>query len=996
VARIVRATHGAQTAADGCVRELMLDMEQFIYTSATTRKGTGLQTVASSSGIDDSSIAELEGMFGFFGPIPSDVPADGILSFVQFQPGRYAAWKLHVHGRDASGSRRNIWVHCIVFGDEDLVGLGGDPFCLDDLGVFRRPEDGIPEILERLPQPAVDYRAFDSAWLTGLDPTEVEILLAAGLCKGTAVLAAKHVPVNAIRALRYLVPMLQRGKMTFYGLVTRIPSRPAKLMVVPQDRYESSMVEAGIVAASLSTHEYHGEDPTRYASLVANYLCNGQVKQLQDLLRMAEDLGIDVCSSEADEYVRLFVEYPKYVVDLDIGAFLERCGTLDNKSSNQAVKIYRAKGILAIAEMALGTTNSPSKLREIIEALKSADKDLDKVGRNRSRRHVTSLWERLYKIPEALPSLLSYSQLGPDRYKRQIDALSRDFERYKKYFDLSCPNPRRQLAFWREVDRELPGSLEDGLGTWVAACLASSAIRTMKTSDLEQTWAGISGRIRSAQALRLVWQTLRQVPPHAGYVRMACDILVELVKDRSTDDVESWFVWASGCSLIFDQGAQCYGQLQRDHGTILTLAEKLWSSKHITMVTALQLVLCATSTSMESGNCLFEFLRRIPIKERFFLIAHDIPHDLRKIVRLPGLWDSLVPTSAKEARVLGAIAPNFLKGLRRSDRKSLLNVLQKTYDRFPLSGVGRPVIAARRWKKIRRFAMTVLLGSIAVMCGIWAFHAWWSQREPSSKAAKSSVLDAWKQRSDADSASRELMVMGYTYTRAELLNEALLSRAIRRAKYGATGMESDDLSRYAMNVLGPDRKDRPYVFLSQREVRQALQMLQNEGKSSSSCSGTLKDRTLGIDGSDLDALKNPIRQARRKESVAPSCSSGGGISPLIYEWCRMQKTSLRNEGQQVKSGDQTLVKGLSDDDVWLVNVAVEAVIVPVDGRVEAQMFSDKIELILAEGEQPEKMPVQARNEVFDENTAADLLKTSQPPERAATTLSTAEHQNAGK
>jgi len=436
-------------------------MEQHIYTSAVIRRQTGFQTVAKSAGMDEEMTLELENLYGFFGNRPADIPADGIFSFAKIRD-RWITWKLYDNGLDPYGRPGNIWIHAFVLNESELAQIENDPFELEQAGLFHTPPESIESILfEELPQiapPEVKSHPVDLAGLKSLSNRQKEFFLSSVLCKGECHLFSDVIGPDQIRSVLSILPIRDRKRTTFYGLVTGVPYVKASLAVFPLECFRNSVNRSADTVVCVETEQMQGTPPNAYARRVLDWIEENRVGDIKDLNRFLDRLGLTAIGDEGDSSVKMWDEQQQCIQDLNIKGFLSVCSQLQKRGQNaiEANDILDT-GLIEIARQAIRKEEWDHSIDALTVLSKRKLTDHSPVYEKLSEL-VAGLWKKVHKEPKLVPKLLGLPGVLQDIAGKELDRLLDCFDIFKKDLDGKWSEFQTRKKLWQKIIKSSPKS----------------------------------------------------------------------------------------------------------------------------------------------------------------------------------------------------------------------------------------------------------------------------------------------------------------------------------------------------------------------------------------------------------------------------------------------------------------------------------------------------------------------------------------------------------
>ena len=686
-------------------------MEQMIYAWTSSASRVGYRTIARSDGLSENDALELEGLFGFFGPPPRAIPSEGVPSFLCVGPETYAAWRIYTQTHDVRGTRDAIWVHAFVFDAKELDAMDGDPFALDDAGQFISPRSDLPKRLRRL-RPAKPERGPRTVTsLEALTPLQTEMLLAAAFCPGYACLSQEGLNWQQIRALRYLVPAEQRATLTFYGLVTGVPARKPKLMLVSSDCYGRSFDPGATVTASLASQDYAGQDPTPYAAALASLLATKAWERARELVRLAETLKVDVFGSGADDLVGLFRKRESLVRDLEARELQRLSGALRTAENAAHVAEFYGNALLAIAERAIRLSGGTEKVRESISVMAEDAGELTSRQRAAGWSVLDEAWHRLLREPTLLPPLLHASRAWPEESAEKIAWLVQHFPAYLEAVSAKVDRFGDRLALLKEAADEAQRSAGTALAEWSAAGLIATAVSAMGPDQVNTLWNAYGRWVRSRGPALLIWKQLRHAAPQTDMWDMVHDLALRTITFGDCDQIASFLKWATRQPDALSEACAVASQLCPSPQAKLDVAAALVNRERLHEADAFCILLAMERSARRRGPLATAFLTSLPMRERFRLAVDVVRSgDIQKKAHF--LYAVLEPADEDQARVLVEMARYYMKTVPFWLRGGIYARLECVRWQFPLCGA-EALLRVREQR--RRAAWTVALATAAVV-----------------------------------------------------------------------------------------------------------------------------------------------------------------------------------------------------------------------------------------------------------------------------------------
>ena len=920
-------------------------MEQQIYTSAVVGDRVGFQTIARSGNFTRSDIADLEGLYTFFGQWPTSIPDEGVLSFLKIKPGSYVAWRTYRHGVDASGGRNNLWVHAFVFSEEELLLMNGDPFVLEDADCFLTPGTQVSPELPAIPAPQSKVGNGDLSPLAALSSLQIDILLAASLCQGYSYFDSEAVTPAHIRAVRYLVPGPQRNRMTFYGLVTGIPTRKAKLILMPSHRHSPGLDSDASAVACLQKGEYSGPDPTGYASLMADYVKGRDYEAIEGLAELSEDFGVDVFAPEAGEVATLFSQRQEYVAKLQTETILKRCESLRTTANAKAIEGYRNEALLAIARRAVDTAKNEVPLQQAIAVLGKRESGLTTEQVADLGKVLQAVWKRLGDYPLLLPDLLESHDLYFEPAQAEIGSLLREFPQYQESVNAHLPNAEERVRYWyRVIQAAIKKPEYRGLTEWVSASLLVAAMPGYAPSQLSTLWDQCGRYVVAHEPASQVWKSLREIPANDAYARIARDLLTKTECVSNWKELANWIVWSSRDQALFETVAGLLPQLCGDLGKIYTLAERLNAGRRLSPERALDMLLIAAPPSRDGGKLAVQFLLSLRLDTRLLFLTRYLPE--RRITDRYAwrLFEALAPRDAEEARLLVQTAWSYWPEFPKNIRKMLLYTLDDTWRRFPSSGAKALLDRAGRKKRIcKRVLRITVTALIVVSCALGVTNAvrWLI---PSGTPSRVGISDDWnwKEQIKETSESDSIKILKYSILRREAICEA----AIYKDKRNLTDAWDHIYKRYSskqppepwalaiVGLLDPTRtNDHPFILCDHMALSAARKTFLGAFRKKP----VKLERTTSLEpdhawygriDSLVESLKYEVFPPGGQEPIIGQIARDERIGPIWKLWTEAKLGEFR-----LSKADQD---ALSNDEIWLLEIAAWA---QKPGRVATQSGS---------------------------------------------------------
>ena len=696
-------------------------MEQLIYTSVVTSEQVGFQTVARSRGLQSSFVAELESMFGFYGQPPDRIPDAGSLSFAMVQPEQFAAWRLFIQGLDASGSRRNIWVHCITFDRRELLAMNGDPFVLDDAGLFLKPHDRVDGVMPQMEVPPTGEMPQPLDALLKMPALRRDMLIAAGLCTGYAYVCG-DVSEGNIRALRYLVPPNQRGLLTFYGMATGIPRTKAKLIVLGIAHLGRDLDAKADIIADLQREEYHGLDPTPYAATVSRLLEARDTRALTDLIELAGELGASVCGSATSELVKAFESRQAYIAQCDVAGVRSLSTALAARGNATGVAKYYITALCAMGRGAIGTA-SAQKLSEIVEALVEAKPTMTVACVAEALTVIEGVWDSLATVPSCLLSLLKAAAAWPVELAPRMTELARRFGAYRAAFGKLAWSVEDMGGFWKVAAATIAANSDAPreLCEWVYASCLESSLAASDPDTMGVQWVRYGKTIKAAGPVTLVGSGLLRVSVRREFLEIVDHVLFRTDYRPQDKVLGDWLAWSAGDDAIFRHFAARVGQLLSHKDGVLRLAMDAYHDRRLTAQRGVELLRRSCPDVSKCWNMSLRFLGEVSIGERLGLFEEaSRNHDLREMEMIA---EAVIPVNEEEAAVVVDLSAAGSARLSKMGAKVLRGVLRETSQRFPRSGAGMMLLEEER-KRMRVKAVLLAVPCLALVAGVFWLLFW--------------------------------------------------------------------------------------------------------------------------------------------------------------------------------------------------------------------------------------------------------------------------------
>lgn len=684
----------------------------FAWTASPSR--VGYQTLARSEGLSEKDALELEGLFGFFGPPPRSIPAEGIPSFLRVGPDTYAAWRIYAQTHEARGTRDAIWVHAFVFNANELDAMDGDPFALDDAGMFIASRSDVPERLPRVkpPKPGEPRRILER--LRSLTPGQVDVLLMAAFCSGYACLSEEGVEWWTIRALRYLVPAGQRGRLTFYGLVTGVPLHKARLVVVTRDCFGRSFDPEAAVTASLAGEQHAGQNATSYASAMASLIGDQAWDRVQRLVALAETLGVDVFGSAADSLVDLFRKQQSFVEGLDATALRQLCQSLRNKENAEAIDKFYGKALLAIAEQAIGGKGDEKKLVESLSVLAEDAERLPAPQRRSAWAVFVDAWNRLERQPMVLPPLLNASRIWPDESADKIRWLVKNCRHYLDNVDKLVERPQDRVVLLEGSLAEARRAGSTALAEWCAAGLISVAIQTAPPEQVRRLWSKYGRWVRSREPARLIWGALTRVTPRAEMWAVVEDLALRTISVGDSNEVAAFLTWATRSPDRLKETCRVAGELCPSIQGKVNVARALLEKGRVHEEDVFHLLMAMEPKARRREPLAIAFLPYVSMRTRFRLAVSAVKSGHIPSRKLHFLFAVLEPSNEEEARCLVEMVRYDIDSVPFWLRGGIYNLLKRVRRLYPLCGA-EPLLRVRDAEKRRMFIGILAAGIVTVV-----------------------------------------------------------------------------------------------------------------------------------------------------------------------------------------------------------------------------------------------------------------------------------------
>lgn len=290
-------------------------VEQLVYTSASTTRAKGYQTIGHSPGISKEERQAIEWHSSLKQDLPGSAAFTGSLSYFRLETGRPRACvaRTFPKGVDHAGREGRVLTHVLVLDWENFEALGCDPFAVSRRGRFLDSDD-VPSEMPRLDLPPGDLDSSESHdFGEGVKAGSVEGIYAAASAGRRVVLLYEGSVSELLEVVVTSAPPRFRSDLTFSTFQLSPEDTAFRLVGVPKVMARGLRGEdAGYAVLDVERGALKvGAPRSAFAELAGRSVSARSSKVLEGLHKMASELDSHGGLEDLDALTELFLAREK-------------------------------------------------------------------------------------------------------------------------------------------------------------------------------------------------------------------------------------------------------------------------------------------------------------------------------------------------------------------------------------------------------------------------------------------------------------------------------------------------------------------------------------------------------------------------------------------------------------------------------------------------------------------------------------------------------------